>query len=398
MIIKKLYLILFTSLTLLVSGCDQAVKAPPEGGVVFNELMPVSAIQHVQPTQWLELSNITTASVNLIGCKISNQNQQMFQITDDLIIESRDFSVIPSAATTQHTAHNVLRDANITFASEDFNIVEIGELSLSCDGRIIDKVIYEVSPKTVAASARSWQLASDLPESDLQMNEKKWCSAILIESLMYDDRRFASPGARNPVCEAAMPYVSYNDQQSVLIKNIDWQATLKVAEAEFARKLSTSELPIWGIRDQVITPDIATKIAALYFDNIDMLYETSPFTMLDWNHAVWHLSWAISNLYRNGNAEVKKRLQLAYQDAIKRPETLERFTYMAIDHIRNDIVVMGDIHAPANKRMKQLIVVPGNPEYLQSYDEYENNVRSPILLKAIHLLYTLKTFFTDSAY
>jgi hypothetical protein len=398
MIIKKVSMILFISLALLISGCDRTVQAPGEGGVVFNELMPLSAIQHVEPIQWLELSNIASAPVNLIGCKISNQDQQIFQITDNLISESQGFLVIPSTETAQYAAHNVLRDAIITYPSEVFNIVEFGELSLSCDGRIIDKVIYEVSPKTVAASARSWQLAPDLPESNLQIEEKKWCSAILIESLMYGDRRFASPGASNPVCEAAMPYVSYNDQESVLINNIDWQATLKVAETEFARKLSTSELPIWGIRDQVITPDIATKIAALYFDNIDMLYKTSPFTMLDWNHAVWHLSWAISNLYRNGNADVKKQLQLAYEDAIKRPETLERYTYIAIDHIRNDIVVMGDIHTPANNRMKQLIVVPGNPDYLQSYDEYEDNVRSPLFLKTIHFLYTLKTVFTDSTY
>ena len=64
-----------------------------------------------------------------------------------------------------------------------------------------------------------------------------------------------------PSATSVMPYVSYNDQESVLIEGIDLAATLKVAEAEFARELSTSELPIWAIRDQVVTPEIAAKIA-----------------------------------------------------------------------------------------------------------------------------------------
>jgi hypothetical protein len=190
-----------------------------------------------------------------------------------------------------------------------------------------------------------------------------------------------------------MPYVSYNDQEPVLIEGIDLAATLKVAEAEFARELSTSELPIWAIRDQVVTPEIAAKIAQLYFDNIEMLYTTEPFTIIDWNHAVWHFSWAISNLYRNGDTAVKAALQLAYEDAITRPETLERYNHIAIHHIRNDIVVMGDIHTPAHNRMQQLVVAPGNPAYLQSFAEYEENKRSAFALTTIDIVYRAKTFF-----
>jgi hypothetical protein len=40
----------------------------------------------------------------------------------------------------------------------------------------------------------------------------------------------------------------------------------------------------------VVTPEIAAKIAQLYFDNIEMLYTTEPLTIIDWNHAVWHFS------------------------------------------------------------------------------------------------------------
>jgi hypothetical protein len=222
---------------------------------------------------------------------------------------------------------------------------------------------------------------------------ENWCYTILIEDYMIGDRRFATPGRANTVCEAVMPYVSYNDQESVLIEGVDLAATLKIAEAEFARELSTSELTIWAIRDQVVTPEIAAKIAHLYFDNIEMLYTTEPFTIIDWNHAVWHFSWAISNLYRNGDTAVKAALQLAYEDAIIRPETLERYYHIAIHHIRNDTVVMGDIHTPAHNRMQQLVVAPGNLAYLQSFAEYEKNKRSEFTLKTIHIVYQAKTFF-----
>jgi hypothetical protein len=90
---------------------------------------------------------------------------------------------------------------------------------------------------------------------------------------------------------------------------------------------------------------------------------------------------------------IGKELQLAYEDAITRPETLERRNYIAIDHIRNDVVVMGDIHTAAHMRMKQLIVAPGNPDYLQSFEEYQDNKRSLFTLKTIHFLYGVKTFF-----
>ena len=60
-------------------------------------------------------------------------------------------------------------------------------------------------------------------------------------------------------------------------------------------------------------------------------------------------------------------LQLAYEYALTRPETLGRYKYVAIDYIRGESVVMGDTHTPARNRMQQLIVAPGNAGYLNSY-------------------------------
>lgn len=371
----------FLAVVLLLTGCgDSSVETAAPGDIVVTELMPESGVGE---SQWLELHNSTETAINLQGCEIRNTQEQAFTITDRLIIETQQYAVI---ATKDPTA-GVISQPNL------FELPPAGGISLTCNDNLIDKMTYQIGASTIAAAARSWQLVPGSNNAQENDNEKNWCYTILVKDYMVEERRFATPGKANPVCESVMPYVSYNDQASVLIKGIDWDATLKVAEAEFARELSTSELPIWAIRDQIITPEVAAKIAVLYFDNIDMLYGTKTFLVLDWNHAVWHLSWAISNLYRNGDSAVKKELQLAYEDAVTRPETLERRNYIAIDHIRNDVVVMGDIHTAAHTRMKQLIVAPGNPDYLQSFEDYQNNARSLFTLKTVHVVYKLKTFF-----
>ena len=381
-IVKSFILIL----TFLVAGCgDSTIKEVAPGDIFVTELMPVSS---ASDPQWLELYNRAEASINLQGCEITNSQDQVFTITNNLVMESQDYAVIS----------NQNPRADFTYQSDLFELPPAGGISLTCNGSLIDKMTYQIGPPTIAATARSWQLIPDTDSNQAQSAEENdkvenWCYTILIEDYMIGDRRFATPGRANAVCEAVMPYVSYNDQESVLIEGVDLAATLKIAEAEFARELSTSELPIWAIRDQVVTPEIAAKIAHLYFDNIEMLYTTEPFTIIDWNHAVWHFSWAISNLYRNGDTAVKAALQLAYEDAIIRPETLERYYHIATHHIRNDTVVMGDIHTPAHNRMQQLVVAPGNPAYLQSFAEYEKNKRSEFTLKTIHIVYQAKTFF-----
>ncbi|MFT4670686.1 MAG: hypothetical protein ACI945_000018 [Pseudohongiellaceae bacterium] len=386
MMTKSIIQVFPLSLVLLISGCgDSSVNLAAPGDIFFTELMPLTAAGE---PQWLELYNRTEGSIDLQGCEITNTRGQAFTITDNLVVKSQQYSVVANAS----------HGADFIYQPHLFEISPIGGLRLTCNGSIIDKMTYQIGAATIAATARSWQLTPNsgrIKAQSAEGNDKaeNWCYTILIEDYMIGDRRFATPGTTNPVCTSVMPYVSYNDQESVLIEGIDWGATLKVAEAEFARKLSTSELPIWAIRDQIVSPEIAAKIAQIYFDNIEMLYGTEPFTSLDWNHAVWHFSWAISNLYRNGDAAVKASLQLAYDDAITRPETLERYKHIAIHHIRNDIVVMGDIHTQAHKRMQQLVVAPGNPDYLQSFSEYKENTRNVFTLKIIHILYKAKTFF-----
>ena len=92
---------------------------------------------------------------------------------------------------------------------------------------------------------------------------------------------------------------------------------------------------------------------------------------------------------------VKNELQLAYEDAQKRRETLDLFKYIAINYVRGERIVMGDIHTPAHEAVQKLIVAPGNAGYLNSYEEYFEKRRGPITTKAINAVYIAGKSLSD---
>ena len=142
-------------------------------------------------------------------------------------------------------------------------------------------------------------------------------------------------------------------QGQVLIKGVDIDQTLVIAENELKRGRFASVLTLWGIRDQVYTEAQAQRVSYLYFQYID--------TRKDY-FDVWHFTWAISNIYRNGNAAVRAKLELAYQDAKKRAKAAGGWA----DGLGNKDILMGDIHPPARHFVQTHVVAPGTPRYLQS--------------------------------
>ena len=391
-------LIIFSFATILVLGISACQKAgvprspASEGEVIFTEIMP---LQQPGDHNWVEIHNTSAVSLNLQHCTLTNQAKQLLTITSSQVLESGKYSVISSDNADGKQLPEGLENADVVYLPQNFQLLADDEITLDCDNHRIDQLRYRAGTPTPRDSIRSWQRHAQPTDPDGHTHAGTWCYTIPLEDFQYAVDRFATPGRPNSFCASLMPFIAYDDQLSVLIEGIDLDATLEVAEAELARKIATSELPIWGIRDQIITPKIARRISELYFANIDMLYETEPFTAIDWNHAVWHFAWAISNMYRNGNQAVKNELKLAYEDALRRPETLHRYKYIAIDYIRGERIVMGDTHSRARNRMQELIVAPGNPDYLNSYDEYIENRRSPFVMTAIHYLYVASRFFSD---
>ena len=165
--------------------------------------------------------------------------------------------------------------------------------------------------------------------------------------------------------------IVYHDQKSVLILGIDITSTLEIARAELEEGGFDASLTVWAIRDQAITADDADNVSKLYFDFIDKVAGEEDKTTADFG--VWHFAWAISNLYRNGDAETRARLEQAYLDARNRPESMTHFKDVAVEHVNGDKIYMGDIHAIARSYACSHIVAPGNTKYLQSLDQYKKS-------------------------
>ena len=390
---------LITLITLIFSAChidntnsDSTGITPQKGDIVITELMPNTVVEDVD---WIEFYNSTSTAVNLKGCSLSDDGGDKLIIDQSLMIPPNEYVVIVGGANEETNLPSSLSEPAFQFSKEQFSLSsEADQVILTCGGIMIDKVAYDAYVPGPATSSRGWQLDPNSLDAQLNDDNSKWCYSLLSDDNIYGENRVATPGQENTICsEIFFPYAYINNQQAALIEGIDFETTLRIAKEEFTRKLVTSELTIWAIRDQEITPAIAKTIAQLYFDNIEMLYGTEPFTLLDWNHAVWHFGWAIANLYRNGNDSVKAELQAAYEDAKKRPQTLERHSLIAMDHINGPNILMGDIHEMAHAYAVTHIVVPGNAEYIQSYEEYLDARRSDLATRLIHFLYRAKRIF-----
>ena len=164
------------------------------------------------------------------------------------------------------------------------------------------------------------------------------------------------------------PYV-YHQQDQVLIKGVDVDATLEIARIELEEAGFDATLSVWAIRDQIVSAAQARTIAALYFEHIDRIAAQDDRGTAEFG--VWHFSWAIANFYRNGNETVQEELEGAHRDAQNRPATLRKLRKVAAEHVNGSKIYMGDIHGLARSYAHSHIVVPGDKRYLQSLDEYK---------------------------
>lgn len=153
----------------------------------------------------------------------------------------------------------------------------------------------------------------------------------------------------------------HTSQEPALVKNVNIDESLKISRDEMQKQGIGQGLGLWVVRDQVITPEQARTISELYLTHIDSM--KSEFN-------IWHSSWAIANLYRFGNDNVKQELETAYQKAKLQPERLKKQKKIANAHINGQRIVTGFIHAGGRSYAKRHLVVPGNKRYLQSYEDY----------------------------
>jgi hypothetical protein len=149
-----------------------------------------------------------------------------------------------------------------------------------------------------------------------------------------------------------------HDRNEALIEGVDIDQTLEVAKMDLEEGGTGSVLTLWAIRDQHITISQAARVEELYFEHVDSL---------DTSFDVWHFTWAISNMYRLGGEEVKEELQRAYEDATERAAETHG---VADTHVNGDELYMGLAHSGGRAYAHEHVVVPGNPEFVQSVEEY----------------------------
>lgn len=159
---------------------------------------------------------------------------------------------------------------------------------------------------------------------------------------------------------SCMRYLT-NDRGEVLLDDIDLDQTLKVATMEMKLQNGSfgTSLPLWVIRDQYFDPIQTNIVKNLYLEYIDKLEK---------NFDVWHLTWAISNIYRLGDDSVKMVLEDIIGDVRERSLTAGKISIKMSD--QNEKIFMGDAHGGGRGYAKKHIVVPGNEKYLQSFEDY----------------------------
>ena len=394
----------FTLIVLLLAFLTQqnVVQAENKQAIYHSDLVISELMPNTKQTEvdWIEVFNPTSRVIDLEGCTLTDENSDKITFNKSLLIKANSYAVIGSGSSQGVNLPAALKTLDFEYSSNEFELTTgPDQVILTCNNTLIDKVEYQSYRPGPASDSRGLQVEPNSLNSVANDNIKNWCYTglpILSEQYLYANNKVASPGQPNPNCALiSLPYMFINDQQKVLIEGIDFEQTLQIAAEELTRNYATAELTIWAIRDQIITKEIAKTISTLYFKHIDGLYDSEPFTMIDWNHGVWHFAWAIANLYRNGDDAIKAELQLAYEDAIKRPQTLDKYELAAIDNVLSHEVLMGDAHDMGHAFAQGHIVVPGNPDYVQSYQAYLDNRRSDFTISMINLMFTIKMFFSN---
>lgn len=153
-----------------------------------------------------------------------------------------------------------------------------------------------------------------------------------------------------------MRYLTHN-RSDVLLEGIDIDQSLQVAEYELDRGKTGASLTVWAMRNQFFNESQAETVSNLYFNYVDSLRRFD----------VWHITWAVSDIYRLGSPSIRTVLDSAYKDASKRAQNTHR---LANRMANSEKVYMGDAHSGGRAYARKHLVVPGNKKYLQSFDEF----------------------------
>ncbi len=167
-----------------------------------------------------------------------------------------------------------------------------------------------------------------------------------------------------PVLIFSFPHIYKGREKRhlVIIPHIDVDKSLLIAKRMTQKSGMVKSLGLWAIRDQYFTAKQAGIAAEIYLANIHSM---------NGNFNKWHFSWAIANIHRLGDQEVKKVTLNAYIIAKTQPGIMTGMKKIASNHIMGKKIVMGSAHYFGRQFVRNHVVAPGNPEYLQNNQNFE---------------------------
>lgn len=169
-------------------------RAPLVGEVIFTEVMPDPDQLSDADAEWLELKNVSTAALELGGCRLTDADPSGDAVTIGGSVRLEPAAIAIFAKSDSPALNGNLPAVALAFGN-DFSLGNNGdEAILECTGQIVDQVAYGSDwPYDTGASM---QLRADRQTSVDNDAAANWCTATAI----YNAGNLGTPGTDAGQC------------------------------------------------------------------------------------------------------------------------------------------------------------------------------------------------------
>ncbi len=168
---------------------EAVVGVPTSGQLVFSEFMARSISGGGDLGEWVELTNVSTGTLDLQDCQLQDSVAGHTIATSVVVLPGQQ--VVLAASDDTLVNHGLEPD----YVYQGIVLNNADEtLSLVCGGALVDTVTYT---STWVVLGTSTQLSSDLLDATANDESANWCPS----TASYGDGMLGTPGAGNALCE-----------------------------------------------------------------------------------------------------------------------------------------------------------------------------------------------------
>jgi hypothetical protein len=157
---------------------------PVAGAVIITEIMSNPTAVLDTAGEWFELANVSTQTIDLGGCAVSQNMSQA--ILPAYALAADAFAVV--ARSSDYNQNGMVS----AFATFSFGLAASGSLSLDCDGRGVDAVTWP--GESPGHSSNLYPANFNAVDNDDWINN--WC----FTTTLYNEVDTGSPAAANESC------------------------------------------------------------------------------------------------------------------------------------------------------------------------------------------------------